>query len=293
MVEADLVIDASGRSSHWREWLRALSIAAPRESVVDGFVGYATRLYRSKEDGRADWRAIIVQSKPPKMTSGGVVLEVENGDWLVGLIGMGRDYPSNDEQGFLDFAMSLRSSVLYETIRGAEPVGPIATYRGATNRLVSFDESDRWPEGLAVVGDALATFNPVYGQGMTVAAEQALVLRDWLRRRTPCIELQHRLRKAVWDAWLLATGEDFRFPTTIGHRPFGVGLAHRYIDRVVRAASVDGSVFIAFARVSNLQAAPSTLFRPGIAARTLLVAPLRRRQAGPPSLSASGTGNQR
>jgi hypothetical protein len=121
-----------------------------------------------------------------------------------------------------------------------------------------------------VLGDAVCAFNPIYGQGMTAAAESAELLDDWLGRPAPARAFQRRLRRLVDTPWLLATGEDYRYPSTEGGRPSPlVRLLHRYVDRVMAVATVDELVDMAFIQVLHLLAPPTTLFAPRVMARAL------------------------
>ena len=163
-----------------------------------------------------DWRAIFAFPKPPDGHRGGALFPIEHERWLVTLGGNGGDYPPNDEQGFMAFARSLRTPLLYEAIRDAVPVSGITAYRRTENRLRHYEALRSWPEGFIVTGDAACCFNPVYGQGMTVAGQDALVLRRWLVDEASTQEFQRRLAKSLATPWILATSEDFRYPTTIG-----------------------------------------------------------------------------
>jgi hypothetical protein len=158
--------------------------------------------------------------------------------WHVTLAGAGRDYPPTDEAGFLAFAKGLRAPILFDAIKDARPLTPITGYRRTESQLRHYDELQRWPDRFVVLGDALCAFNPIYGQGMSVAAEAALALDRWLRAPTSTRDLQRTLARTVATPWLLATGEDFRYPTTEGGRPGPiVKLTHRYLDRVVAVAT--------------------------------------------------------
>ena len=169
-LAADLVVVADGRNSRLPDWLTELGYEPPRDTVISSFQGYASRFYRPAAGFQADWKALYIQQAPPADPRGGLVSPVEGGRWLVSLVGGDGDYPPTDETGFFDFARSLRSPALYEAIAGAEPLTPIAGQRATENRLRHYDRLGHFPEGVVAVGDAVCAFNPVYGQGMTVAA---------------------------------------------------------------------------------------------------------------------------
>jgi pimeloyl-ACP methyl ester carboxylesterase len=268
-LEAGLVVDASGRGSQAPAWLEALGCGETRQTVVDSFLGYASRTYARDPTIEREWRALFVQMKPAD-TRGGGLFPIEHDQWHVTIAGIGRDYPPTDEPGFLEFARSLRSTVLYETIRDAEPLSPISGYRRTENQLRHFDELRSWPQGFVVLGDAVCCFNPVYGQGMSVAATEALVLRGWLKDPSSTHDFQRHLAKAIANPWLLATGEDFRYPTTEGGRPNAVTrLMHRYLDRINVTSTTDPVVASAFNNVVQMVAQPTLLFHPEVVVRTL------------------------
>lgn len=288
---ADLVVDASGRRSAAPAWLRGLGFASPPETVINAQLGYASRWFErpaGSEDG--DIRSpTLVMLHAPDVPRGGVVCPVEQGRWVVTLAGTGGTYPPTDEDGFLSFAERAADPALVEAIRGLEPVGPIFGYRRTENRWRHFERLHRWPEGLVVMGDAVCAFNPVYGQGMSVAALSALALGRWLageggRLRagappTGARRFQRSLKGILAVPWMLATSEDFRWPATVGPRPGAwLRVMHRYLDHVTALAVIDRGVCADFLRVLHLAAKPYILFKPRTAWRVLrrLVGSVRR-----------------
>ena len=269
-LEADLVVDASGRNSHAPAWLMSLGYAQVQESVVNAFLGYSSRVYTPPAGFEADWKAIVLTSRPPDSKRAGVLFPLNGGLWHVTLVGTGHDYPPTDEPGFVEFARTLRSPVLHDALVDAKPVTSISGYRRTENQLRHFERMASFPDGFVVLGDAASAFNPVYGQGMSVAGLSALVLQQWLRQGGTSATFQKRLAGAVATPWLLATSEDFRFPTTKGGRPgISMRLMHRYIDRVIAVGTVDDVVLDTFIGVVHLVQPPSALFRPSILARVL------------------------
>jgi 2-polyprenyl-6-methoxyphenol hydroxylase-like FAD-dependent oxidoreductase len=264
---ADLVVDTGGRGSRAPQWLEALGFGRPEETVVNAFLGYASRIYGIPAGAKVDWKALYVQSKPPSGTRDGLILPVEGGRWIVTLSGRGGDYPPTDETGFLAFARSLSDPKLYAAIRDAEPLSAIAGFRGTENRLRHFERLDRWPEGFVVLGDAACALNPAYGQGMTAAGLGALALGQCLRRRGPGLAKRFQAALATVNTvpWLFSTGEDFRSPATVGGRPgWRTRWQHHYVNQVVRLATHDAGVRLTLLKVLHLLQPPTALFRPGI-----------------------------
>jgi 2-polyprenyl-6-methoxyphenol hydroxylase-like FAD-dependent oxidoreductase len=273
---ADLVVDASGRGSRAPDWLAALGYPRPSETTVNAFLGYASRWYAPPPGWTADWQVLAMLATPPAGKRGGIIQTVEGGRWVVTLAGAARDYPPTDEGGFRTFARSLPSPELYQAIQQAEPISPIRGYRRTENRLRHYERLRRWPAGFLVLGDAVCSLNPVYAQGMTVAALGALVLDRSLRRpRMTGSRLARRfqrdLARAQTTPWLLATGEDFRHPTTEGRRPTPAShLMHRYIDRLQLVATDSPAVHRALIEVLNLLRPPVGLLAPRLVLQALI-----------------------
>ena len=273
-LAADLVVDASGRGSRAPQWLMSLGYDRVKETSVKVDVGYATRIYRRPSNLPLDWKLLIIYPTPPYEKRGGLVFPIEDDCWMVSLSGRLRDYPPADEEGFLEYARSLPEPTLYEAIKEAEPVTPIVTYKYAVNRWRHYERMARLPEGFVILGDAVCNFNPVYGQGMSVAALEAKVLdvclRDQQGRGTRNDlagfpqQFQQAIVKAVKVPWMLATGEDFRYPETEGKRPPGMDLLHWYTRRVNELTASNPMIAGRFYQVLHLLKPPSLLFSPRV-----------------------------
>jgi len=280
--EADVVVDASGRASRLPVWLSAAGVGPVQMSEVDARVGYATREYAVRSDQVKP--AGIVLQQTPRTLAGGIALPVEGDRWLVGAIGSGDRRPPRDAAGFSDFLDGLSDSALSEIIRTAQPLGDVAVHRQTANRRHHYERVRDWPSGLLVVGDALCAFNPIYGQGITVAACEALLLRRALGQGLRSRDERRLLRafcKVAALPWAIATGEDLRYPTCTGKGSPGQALLHRWTLELGRL-SAHGDVLAqsSIARVYHLMAPPWVLFRPGLLAAALRA---RIRGYGPPT----------
>jgi len=275
-IEADLVVDASGRTSHASRWLETLGYDAPAETMINSFLGYASRVYRTPAGFDADWRVLFLQPNALTIARGGGLFPIEGGRWLVTVAGAGCDYPPTDEAGFLEFARSLRTPLLYEAIKDAEPLTSISGYQRTENQRRHYERLPRRPERFLVTGDAVCAFNPIYGQGMTVAADDAMALHRCLSRTDANLTgLAERFQKTIAkgnnDVWLIATGEDLRYPTTEGATPDRMTrLTNRYMDRVMSVAIRNLGVNRALSQVMNLRASPLSLFKPNVLVPVLL-----------------------
>ncbi len=272
---ADLVVDASGRNSQSPQFLETMSYASPQQTVIKPFLGYASRWFQRPTDLKTDWRCVYVTVQPPNNSRGGVIYQIEDNRWIVVLIGVGRDYPPNNEAGFLEFARSLRSPILYETIKDAQAISPIYSYQRTENCLRHYEKLSRLPEGFVLLGDAVCAFNPVYGQGMTTAALGALTLDQCLSQKLygdsdgNLIGLpryfQKQLSKVIAVPWLMTTGEDLRWRTTEGGRPnFRTQLIQRYLEQVLLLQSESADIHKTFLEVMHMIKPPSEFFQPNI-----------------------------
>jgi 2-polyprenyl-6-methoxyphenol hydroxylase-like FAD-dependent oxidoreductase len=279
-LAADLVVDASGRGSQAPQWLVSLGYEKVEESRVKVDIGYASRIYRRPRELPSDWKVLVIYPTPPHGKRAGAVLPIEDNAWIVSLTGRLRDYPPHDEASFLDYARSLPEPTLYEVIKDAEPLSLIAIHRFPANQRRHYERMSRFPEGLVILGDALCSFNPIYGQGMTTAILQASRLNACLRRQrgfhTPgqvsrlALPLQKALAKVVDVPWLVATSEDFRYPETEGYRPAGTRLLNWYTGRVHQLAGSDTRATLRFYEVLHMLNSPMALFAPRILFAVLL-----------------------
>lgn len=279
-LSAALVVDASGRASRAPDWLVALGYERPEETTITAHLGYASRVIRRPKDPAAGlphgWKGVAIGPMAPHNARGAVMLPIEDDQWIVTLAGTNGDYPPTDEAAFLEFARGLPHPLVSQVLQQAEPVTAIAGYRRTENRQRHYERLRRWPDNFVVLGDATCAFNPVYGQGMTTGALGAMTLDRCLReRRGKAIagdrpgfaqEFQRELAKTNATPWLMATGEDLRWPNSEGGQPGRVDrLMQRYFDQVLRLAMSDQRVYRAFLEVMHLVSPPSLLFQPYVA----------------------------
>jgi flavin-dependent dehydrogenase len=272
-LQADLVVDASGRQSRLPEWLPQLGFSAPEREVVEPFLGYASRLYEQPLQAACDWKALEVASRPPHNPRAAGLWAVEDHRWLLTLIGTARDYPPVEEAGFLAFAQGLPDPRVHAWLRDAVPVSSIHGHRGTASRWHHYERLRRFPEGLVVLGDALCAFNPTHGQGMTVAALGAQVLdRHLVAGSGPDLarRVHAELAALVRPIWRLATSDDLRWPGTLGARPdWPMRLLHLYQDLATPASLTCPELAGTFLAVANLVKPPSALLRPRFLLRLL------------------------
>jgi 2-polyprenyl-6-methoxyphenol hydroxylase-like FAD-dependent oxidoreductase len=271
-INADLVVDASGRECKSREWLKALGVAPPAVTLVKPFLGYASRLYQPPERQVWDRIAFIAASRAPSYTRGAAMVPIEGGRFVVTLIGLNGDHPPTDEQGFEAFARGLNVPGLGDWFDAAKPLGDISGFRFEQNRLHHF-EACALPAGYVAVGDAVASFNPIYGQGMSISAIGAQVLGRVLADKPPVAKLprifHRRLAKALKEPWRSTTTEDLRFPGSEGKRVFAHRVAYAYIDRLFVLSATDANVRRAIIEVFGMTKPSSHLFSLPLALRAM------------------------
>ncbi|MEP7056017.1 MAG: FAD-dependent monooxygenase [Actinomycetota bacterium] len=269
---ADLVVDCSGRSSRIANDLATSGLLEPPISRVSIDIGYTSFLMRrSADDFEGDF-AICVDN--PGSFRGGAVLPVEGDRWHVTLAGVHGDVPPADDEGIRTFAASLPSPAVRQLVDRCEHVSEVATYRFASSQRRHYEKSARLLEGLVTLGDASASFDPIYGQGMSSSALQAAALgavAEAVGVLSPELPKRfHRKAARVIDApWRIAVGGDFGHPSTVGPKPAGTAQLNGYIRRVVLAAHVSVPVARAFNRVLQLADPPTALLRPLTVARVL------------------------
>lgn len=296
VVHADLIVDASGRTSRLPEWLAELGFTPPTETTVDAQAGYATRIYRRPAHYAGTWKALYGIAQAPEQSRGCIIVPLEGDRWHVTLTGLNGDHPPTDEAGFLAFARSVPVPELYSALAQAEPLTDILGYRRAANRLRHYDSLPRYLEGVLALGDAVYALNPVYGQGMTVAALAAVTLDEMLGSlsRHPADDptglarrFQRTLTKVIADPWQMATGQDLRWPSAgADYKPDPITrLVQSYFDRVLTAMTDNAEIAAAFARVQNMLASPTTLFRPRIVWQVLSSSQGQRNRQNEPTLA--------
>jgi 2-polyprenyl-6-methoxyphenol hydroxylase-like FAD-dependent oxidoreductase len=215
-LEAKMVVDCSGRASKTPAFLAALGYPGPEEEVVTSKAGYATRLYRLREDPKRSWKMMYLQPSPRTGKRGGILAPIEGGLHFCTLLGMAGDLPPTDDAGFLAFARSLPAPDLADVLETAEVMGPIHSFQRAENRWKHYEKLPKHLDGLLVMGDATFAPNPVYGQGMSAAVLGAKALQAVLARhgtgRGLSKSFQSELAAVVSLPWQMATGEDRRWP---------------------------------------------------------------------------------
>jgi 2-polyprenyl-6-methoxyphenol hydroxylase-like FAD-dependent oxidoreductase len=271
-LDADLVVDARGRGSPSQTWLASLGYGQVRETTVPIEVGYATAVFERRPGDLHGSVGAVIAGTAPQSTRFAAILGAERDRWIITLAGCLRDYPPTDLTGWKEFARSLPTSDTFDLVKDREPIAPIASYRFPANRRCHYDELANFPQGYLVIGDAICSFNPVYGQGMSVAIAEAHALDRCLGNGDADLAKRffRDVARIVESPWAIATGEDYRYPQVEGRRPPGFAVISRYMARAHRIATRDPVVLRRFFEVASLLAPPPAMMAPQIAWRVLL-----------------------
>ena len=270
IMYADLVVDASGRGSQSSMWLEWLRFPVPRAETVEVNVAYTTRMFhRRPTDIDGDLFAVVPAT--PDRPQSGVIAAQEGDRWIATLVGRFGQLPPTDVVGFISFAKKLNDPQMYRAIRHAEPIGDAKTMRFPASIRRRYEAVTKSPKGFLAFGDAICSFNPVYGQGMTVAALQADSLREELSKGNENLpkRFYHAAAKLIDNPWNIAVGSDLKLPETKGRRTVGAKVMNWYIARLHKLGHRDASAAAAFLRVAQLLDEPSSLMHPKLAFRVL------------------------
>jgi 2-polyprenyl-6-methoxyphenol hydroxylase-like FAD-dependent oxidoreductase len=272
-LPADLVVDASGRLSRLPRWLDGIGIDPPAETRVQLALSYATQPFRIDRD-MLDGAIAVIHGMTPDSPRAAAVAVVENGTGMVTVGGIGDDRPPLDRRGFAAFAREVSNDV-HDIAATAEPLGEPVPFRFSASTRRHYERHRHLPAGLVALGDGFCSVNPIYGQGMTLAALSTEALDAHLRRhrRVRPRRLHRAVAAAVDPAWQIVTGADLSLPVVPGEPSPVQRLLGRYMRRLHAASTDDTELSMAFTRVAGLVDPPAALLRPSIARRVLAPRP--------------------
>jgi 2-polyprenyl-6-methoxyphenol hydroxylase-like FAD-dependent oxidoreductase len=272
ILEAGLVVDAMGRAGRAKAWLGELGYRPPAEDRIRVDIAYVSRFVRLAPGTSPSATLVLVGPVAGRPT--GFALAAQEGDrWMLTVVGMAGDHPpDDDEAAFLAFIKRAAPPDVYEVIRKAEPLTELRVHKFQASVWRRYEKLRRFPTGLLAFGDAICSFNPIYGQGMTVAALEASALRRCLLDGDQ--DLARRFfraaAKVIAPVWQLNAGGDLAVPEIEGHRPLATRVINRYVARLQQVARHDAKVATAFVRVIGLLDPPPAMMAPGIVARVMI-----------------------
>ena len=267
---ADLVVDASGKTSRTPQWLQQLGYDTPAETLIDAKIGYAHRVYQRPAHGSRQWQAAIVWPSLPAQTRSGILFPVEGNRWIVGLGGAAPDHPPTDEADFLEYARSLPTPLIYEGMKASKPLSPIHLYRGNENRKRAYEKLTPYPENLLVMGHASCAFNPVYAQGMTMSAIEAQILANQLKRSSAVgsagwsQRVQKKLASAEAMPWSMATDMDRRYLTQGRLANRLQRFSDWYQEQILQLVTKDAAAYRQMMAVTHMLKSPNSMMTPSL-----------------------------
>lgn len=267
ILPADLVIDACGRGARTPGMLERLGYLRPVEEKVTVHLKYSSQQVRMAPEALHEIGIVI--SPVPGRPTGLALAKCENDSWIITAFGMAGNDPPDTFAEICDFVAQFAPERIVAAIRSATPLAEPTQHRYPSSRWYRYDRLQQLPAGLIAVGDALCSFNPIYAQGMTVAAVEALVLRECLSKGSRNLPRRffRASAKPIRQAWGMATGGDLSLPEIEGAPSLSTRLLNPYVDRVLTAAESDVSVLEQFIHVAWLVDPPTKLLRPAIIAR--------------------------
>ncbi|NTY61174.1 2-polyprenyl-6-methoxyphenol hydroxylase-like oxidoreductase [Mycolicibacterium sphagni] len=276
-LTGDLIVDVMGRGSRTPAFLEGIGYERPAEDHVVMRTTYASQLMRIPP---ADVERMVVIGAAPGRPRGMFLSSYENDQWMFTVWGMLGNEPPAELAGMLDFASDYAPPHVLAAARAGEPLGEVVRHRMPSSQWRRYDKLRRFPDGLLVCGDAICSFNPVYGQGMTVGALDALALRDCLRSGGQDLARRYfrKAAKSIAVAWQMAAGNDLAFPEVEGRRSMSTRVANRCTDWVLGICSYDTVVAEKFFRVNNFLDSPVRLLHPAFIFRLATASRRRRRR---------------
>ncbi|MBR0701958.1 squalene monooxygenase [Bradyrhizobium diazoefficiens] len=278
MRSTDLVIDASGRSPLTAALLQATGRPLPEETSIGIDLGYSSCVFERNGNGPTDWKAVFTFPDAPADLRGGTLFPIEGDRWIATLVGRhGVAMPDNLE-GLLAYARALRTSTIYDVISEAKCLTDVYRYNFPQSTLRHFHLIENFPQGLLPIGDLICQFNPTWGQGMSVASQEACLLRRQLDlligERDPMARLAPdffaKARPLIEEPWSVAM-LDFVFPQTRGNRPPDFAMTLKFGAALNRLAAEDAAIHKLTAEVQNLLKPRSVYGDPALVQRVRAV----------------------
>ncbi|NKB72853.1 MAG: hypothetical protein GKR89_37770 [Candidatus Latescibacteria bacterium] len=274
-IEADFIVDTSGRGCRAPKWLAELGYAAPATTEMGIDFAYSTTRYRIPKELWGDEKIKIIIGPPPDYSDYGFAALIEDDIWMVCMAGCFGHYPPADEAGFAAFARALHDPTLAQMMAGGQRISDIHTYRFPTSLWRHYEGLERFPDGYVVLGDAIASFNPVYGQGMSSAANQVMALQRMLQQRASenagldalAKPFFAEMARVVETPWGLTAGRDLAFPDTVGERPADFAEGSQYFAALAALLPGDRELYRQVNEVFHLARPLADLFADPIRAR--------------------------
>jgi len=270
IINANFIIDATGRTSSNYKWLKEHDLETPYEEKIKIGMGYTSMLFKPKQEylKNCNWKALFVYPYAPYNTKYGAVIPIEkdkNGDrYMVALSGALEDHASRDKEGFLNHAKLLANDKIYQFIKNSSSISDFSYFKSPENIRRYYEKLSNPPKGIISIGDTIAVVNPIYGQGMTVIAYEAKALQKSLKQGLKNIETRYykEITPTINIAWDVTSGEDFRYPQVRGKRSLKLKFQNIYSKHLFILSGSNRNVWHDFAQVLHFIKHPLNIFRP-------------------------------
>jgi 2-polyprenyl-6-methoxyphenol hydroxylase-like FAD-dependent oxidoreductase len=285
-LTAGVVMDAMGRGAHTPTFLERLDYGRPVEDHIVMHTNYVSQLLRIPQ---GTLKEMLVDIGPaPDRPAGMFLTGYENDTWMFTVFGMAGHEPPRDLAGMLSFAQEYCPAHLIAAIRAAEPIGEVAHHHMPSSQWRRYDKMAQLPDGLLVCGDAICSVNPIYGQGMTLAALEVATLRECLRDGGSDLPRRYfrASAKPIGVAWQMVASSDLTFPAVAGRRSRLMRVTTRLLDWALTACESDLDVAVRFFKVNGLIYSPIRLLHPAFVYRVAVVNVRRRRADRQPRRAA-------
>ena len=260
-ISCDYLIDARGRSANASKMLGKYGVQT-NSRYIKPYLGYSSVWLRDNIQMQQDVNGLIVMAKPPVQPTGAVLFNIEQGKSILTFFGLNKHYPPKDWPGLIQFSQNLRSDKIYQTIKSI-PEEKIYSYRKDESYFHDFGLNANWINNYLVVGDAISSFNPIYGQGITTSALSLLALKKHIGNNEDSRSLQRKLVEIYRNAWTISGNEDLRWPDTeADKKPLAISTMHKISDKIERAAVNSQDVSLAYIKVLHMLEPPLSIFHP-------------------------------
>lgn len=275
--DSDLLVDCSGRTASVMRALADYGVTEPDVDTVGVDIGYATRIFKPPQDEARDWKSLVIYPKAPHTYLWGVIFPIENGNWMVTLVGAHGHYLKSDApEDFLKFAQNLDRPDLHAQISRSTPLTPVTRIRFSNQQRRRVEKWKTPAGGMIALGDSICSLNPLYGQGMTVCAQEAAELDTCLTKMGESkfderfvMNYFNKASSVVDTAWFLATSSDFLYPETTGKRPATSKLASWYLSRMLGASADSPAILLRFLEVLHFVKPLPSILTPAMLLRVL------------------------
>nr|WP_026682126.1 FAD-dependent monooxygenase [Priestia megaterium] len=266
-ITADLVVDASGFGSRNMEWLKPFRIHVKEEKIAIKLF-YATQYFRLQQEEEMDWCNLLISPSFPENPYGAFIQSVEGGRFSITFSGYANEQPPKTEKAFHAYAKKIPVPDVAQFLEKTQPISEINIHKIPYQVWRRFDLANV-PAGLLVVGDAHCRFDPVFGQGISVAAMEALALQSCLADQE---NMDHKFNKAfhrriaklISTPWDMATTEVLRHPDIKGERSIILPFKQWYTRKIYELSAIDPDIYLRLVKVMNLLQPPMHLFHPTV-----------------------------